>query len=600
MAWLPPLRLLNDAMPTPMHITPGLSDALTILGAAGIVIPAFARLRINPVIGFILVGIIAGPFALGSMTDRYPWLQAITITDPEGIELFAELGIVLLLFSIGLELSFRRLVAMRRIVFGIGAAEMLLTAALIGGFLVMVNWPTESALWLALALAMSSTALVLPISGTQSAVGRAALAMLLFEDLALVPMLFLIGAAGGAAASAGGLGRVALEGTLVLGAILLIGRFALPALFAQAARSKKPELFLAISLLVVILAATATAAVGLSPILGALVAGLVIAETDYRSEVEVVIEPFKGLALGVFLITVGMRIDIAALLDDWPALLGALAAVLLVKAVVTGFLLRMAGARPGVAAETGVLMASPSETTLIVLGAAGAVGILRSDTVAFWSAATAIGLTITPLLASLGRWAAKRVDRQGLAEEESGSAEGRTVVFGFGRVGRMVADMLTEHDRPYLAIDSDIDGFTDARKQGYSVLYGDVSRRELVEKLDLGKAKAVVLTMDDPVLTARIAKRLRDDHPDLPIIARARDTEHAGALYRAGVTDAVPEAMEASLQLSEAVLVDIGVAMGPVIASIHEKRSQLRATIRQEGELEHEPTLGRRRLRDRV
>ncbi len=579
-----------------IHMTPALSDALTILGAAGIVIPTFARFKINPVIGFILVGIVAGPFGLGALTDSYPWLHWVSISDPEGIEPFAELGIVLLLFSIGLELSFRRLVAMRRMVFGIGAAEMLVTAALIGVALVVAGMVPVSALWLALALAMSSTALVLPISGTQSPVGRAALAMLLFEDLALVPMLLLIGAAGSAAAS--GLGRIAIEGTLVIVAILLIGRFILPALFAQAARSKKPELFLAISLLVVILSATITASVGLSPILGALVAGLVIAETEYRNEVEVVIEPFKGLALGVFLITIGMRIDVGALLANWPALLGALAGVILVKAIVTGMLLRMVGARPGVAAETGLLMASPSETTLIVLGAAGAVGIFDSETVGFWSAATAIGLTITPLLASAGRFMARRVDHAALAHEEIGLAEGRTVIFGFGRVGQMVADMLGEHGRPYLAVDSDIDGFMEARRAGYSVLYGDAMRRELIEKLTLDRAAAVVLTMDDPVLTARLARRLRNEHPALPIIARARDTDHAAALYRAGVTDAVPETLESSLQLSEAVLVDIGVAMGPVIASIHEKRSELRAEIMEAGQLEVEPSLGQRRLRD--
>jgi len=579
-----------------IQMTPALSDALTILGAAGIVIPTFARFRINPVIGFILVGIVAGPFGLGALTGRYPWLEWFSITDPEGIEPFAELGIVLLLFSIGLELSFRRLVAMRKMVFGIGAAEMLLTAALIGGSLVAFNWPPVSAGWLALALAMSSTALVLPICGTQSPVGRAALAMLLFEDLALVPMLFLIGATGGAAAT--GLGRIAIEGTLVIAAILLVGRFLLPALFAQAARSKKPELFLAISLLVVILSATVTASVGLSPILGALVAGLVIAETEYRNEVEVVTEPFKGLALGVFLITVGMRIDVGALLADWPALFGALAAVLLVKVLVTGALLRMVGARPGVAAETGLLMASPSETTLIVLGAAGVAGILSSETVSFWSAATAIGLTITPMLASLGRFMARRVDHAALAHHEVGPTEGKTVIFGFGRVGQMVADMLDEHGQSYLAVDSDVDGFTEARKAGYSVLYGDVSRRELIEKLDLDQAKAVVLTMDDPVLCARLARRLRAEHPALPIIARARDTDHASALYRAGVTDAVPEALEASLQLSEAVLVDVGVAMGPVIASIHEKRDELRAAIMKAGQLDVEPSLGRRRVRD--
>ncbi len=579
-----------------MHLTPALSDALTILGAAGIVIPAFARFRINPVIGFILVGIIAGPFGLGALVEHYPWLEWISITEPEGIAPFAELGIVLLLFSIGLELSFRRLVAMRRMVFGIGFAEMAFTALLIGGFLVLVDWPTRSAMWLALALAMSSTALVLPISGTQSAVGRAALAMLLFEDLALVPMLFFIGASAGA--EPGALWKVAVQGAIVIAAILLIGRFLLPGLFAQAARSKKPELFLAISLLVVILAATVTASVGLSPIMGALVAGLVIAETEYRNEVEVVIEPFKGLALGIFLITVGMRIDLAELVGQWPTLLGALAAVLVVKSLVTGLLLRLAGARPGVAAETGVLMASPSETTLIVLGAAGLAGILSAETVSFWSAATAIGLTITPLLASLGRAMAKRVDHAALSTEHHGPTEGKTIIFGFGRVGQMVADMLTQHDRPYLAIDSDVDGFVASRNAGYSVLYGDVSRRELIEKLDLDRVAAVVLTMDDPVLTARIVRRLRKEYPSLPIIARARDKDHAAALYRAGVSDAIPETLEASLQLSEAVLVDIGVAMGPVIASIHEKRSELRADIMQAGELEVEPSLGRRRLRD--
>jgi CPA2 family monovalent cation:H+ antiporter-2 len=579
-----------------IEMTPALSDALTILGAAGIVIPAFARLKINPVIGFIIVGIVAGPFGLGALTGQYPWLEWISITDPDGIEPFAELGIVLLLFSIGLELSFRRLVAMRRMVFGIGAAEMLLIAILIGGALMLFSWPIQSAAWLGLALAMSSTALVLPISGTQGQVGRAALAMLLFEDLALVPMLFLLGAASGA--ETGSLGQVALQGTLAILAILVVGRFVLPALFAQAARSKKPELFLAISLLVVILAATVTASTGLSPILGALVAGLVIAETEYRNEVELVIEPFKGLALGIFLITVGMRIDVGGLLGDWPMVLGALVAVILVKSLVTGALLRMAGARPGVAAETGLLMASPSETTLIVLGAAGVAGILSADTVGFWSAVTAIGLTFTPLLATLGRRAARRVDHAALAEESIGPTAGKTVIFGFGRVGRMVADMLSEHGRPYFAVDSDIDGYAEARKAGYSILYGDVSRRELIEKLDLDNALAVVLTMDDPALTRRIAKRLRDEHPALPIIARARDTDHAAALYRAGVTDAVPEALEASLQLSEAVLVDIGVAMGPVIASIHEKRSELRAEIMEAGQLEVEPSLGRRRLRD--
>lgn len=576
--------------------TSGFSDALVILGAAGIVIPAFARLRITPVIGFILVGMIVGPSGLGSLTGDIPWLNYLSISNPHAVDPFAELGIILLLFAIGLELSFRRLVAMRTAVFGIGAAELFGGAALIGCAIYVMGQPPQSAIALGFALAMSSTALVLPIAGTTSPVGKAALAMLLFEDLALVPLLFLFGTA--AVGAATGLLDVMWKGALVIAGLLLIGRLVLPVLFAQAARTKSPELFLAVSLLVVILAGLATGAVGLSPILGALLAGVLIAETEYRSEVEVVTAPFRGLALGIFLITVGMRIDLRQIAEIWPELLAALVGVLLVKTLVTGALLRLSGSRVGVAAETGLLMASPSETTLILLGAAATTGVIAQDTATFWQAATAIGLTITPLLATLGRVAARRVDPQATELPDDGAAKGRTIVFGFGRVGKMVADMLREHERPYLAVDSDIDNVIAARVTGYSILFGDVARGELVEKLKLGDAAALVLTMDDPVLVARLARRIRGSFPDLAIIARARDTDHAAKLYEAGVTDAVPETLEASLQLSEAVLVDIGVAMGPVIASIHEKRSELRSEIMAQAELEAEPRLGRRRLRD--
>ena len=576
--------------------TSGFSDALVILGAAGIVIPAFARLKISAVIGFIIVGMIVGPAGLGGLTDEVPGLHYFTISNPHAIDPFAELGIILLLFSIGLELSFRRLVAMRKAVFRIGAAELLLGTVLIAGGLYTFGQPLQGAIALGFALAMSSTALVLPIAGTTSPVGRAAFAMLLFEDLALVPLLFVFGTAA-AAASATGLLDIAWKGALVIAALLLVGRFVLPLLFAQAARTKSPELFLAVSLLVVILSSLATRDVGLSPILGALIAGVLLAETEYHSEVEVVTAPFTGLALGIFLITVGMRIDFRQLAEIWPELLLALVAVLLVKALVTGALLKTSGSRLGVAAETGLLMSSPSETTLILLGAAAATGVIAQETATFWQAATAVGLTITPLLAQLGRLAARRVDPSAEIPDED-QLKGQTIIFGFGRVGKMVADLLKEHGKPYIAVDSDIDNVLASRSAGYTILFGDVSRNELVEKLKLGNAAALVLTMDDPVLVARIARRARNWSPDLAIIARARDTDHAARLYEAGVTDAVPETLEASLQLSEAVLVDIGVAMGPVIASIHEKRSELRAEIMAQAEMEAEPRLGRRRLRD--
>ena len=576
----------------------GLKDALVILGAAGIVIPAFARLKISPVIGFILVGIVAGPYALGALAQNHQWLHALSISDPKGIEPFAEFGIILLLFSAGLHINFRRLRSMAGTVLGAGSAELIGCAVLITAGLFLTGTSLSAAVALGLALAMSSTALVLPISGTEGPVGRTAFAMLMFEDLALVPAIFLIELIGGQANSAA-MARTGLLGVFVVIAMLVIGRIVLGTLFAQAARTKNPELFLAISLLTVILASIATGEVGLSPLLGALIAGVLIAETDYHAEVEAITMPLAGLALGIFLITVGMRIDLSALARDWPLLLGAAAAILMVKAAITTALVRLSGVRLGAAVETGVMMASPSETSLIVLATATAARIVSPAESGFWTTVTALGLTITPLLAAAGKTMGRRVDvDQSAAEPVEGQAKGRTVIFGFGRVGQMVADMLIEHKRPYLAVESDVDAVRGARKAGYNVLFGDVRRPELADKLHLGHAAALVLTMDDPVLVAQLARRVRGWVPDLPIIARARDTGHAAQLYKAGVTDAVPETLEASLQLAEAVLVDVGAPMGPVIASIHEKRDKLRAEIKAEAEMEAEPRLGRRRLRD--
>ncbi len=585
----------------PTHST-GFSDALVILGAAGIVIPAFARVRVNPVIGFILVGLALGPHGLGVLVPRWPWLFYLTITDSHAIEPYAEFGIVLLLFAIGLELSFRRLWTMRRQVFGVGAAELFLCAAAIGGALMLFGESPSGSVGLGLALALSSTALVLPMVGTSGAVGGGAFAMLLFEDLALVPIIFALSALGPDTGGGwGAMGLVLLKGGITVAVLLVGGRYALPPLFAQAARTKSPELFLAISLLVVILASIATSAAGLSPIVGALLAGLLIAETDYHTEVEVITAPFRGLALGVFLITVGMSIDLAAIGAQWDALLLAVAGVVAAKAIVTALLLKLSGARSGVAAETGLLMASPSETTLIVLGAAQAAGLVLPATAAFWQTVTAIGLTITPLLAQLGSDVSRRVERRQARMLDAADTPGdvpRVLVIGFGRVGRLVASMLATHRRPYLAVDADVDTVSQARRDGFSVLFGDASRPALIAHLDLGGAAAVVLTMDDPVAQLRLTRSIRADHPDLPIIVRARDARDAADLYRAGATDAVPEQLESSLQLSEAVLTEIGLPVGPVIASIHDKRAEQRTEIKEMGGMREAPKERGLRLRD--
>jgi CPA2 family monovalent cation:H+ antiporter-2 len=290
------------------------------------------------------------------------------------------------------------------------------------------------------------------------------------------------------------------------------------------------------------------------------------------------------------------------LLGDWKALLAALVAVLLVKAIVTASLLRLGGARMATATETGVRMASPSETTLIVLGSAAAAQLISAETAAFWQIVTAIGLTVTPLLGRLGRavgsrFAGEAMNRQ-MDATLSDAPLGQVVVLGFGRVGRMVADMLEAHGKDYLAIDSDSDAVAAARDEGYDVLFGDVGRPGLIRQLREREPSALILTMDNPVLVIRLARSLRRNFPELPIVARARDTAHAAELYKAGASDAVPETLEASLQLAEAALVDLGVAMGPVIASIHEKRDELRAEIKAAADLEEAPRLGGGRLRD--
>ncbi len=581
---------------------PGFSDALVILGAAGIVIPTFARFRVSPVIGFILVGMLVGPSGLGAHVREAPWLYYLTISNPHSIEPFAEFGIILLLFSIGLELSFRRLWTMRRLVFGTGPAELIGSALIIGATLHFLGQGWAGSIGLGLALALSSTALVLPLVGTTSAVGRGAFAMLLFEDLALVPIIFALGALAPTATDEGwaGIGMVALLGGLTVVAMYGAGRLVLPKLFAQAARTKSPELFLSASLLVVIVASVATTAAGLSPIVGALLAGLLIAETEYHTEVEVMTAPFKGLALGVFLITVGMSLDLGEIARNWPTLLAAVGGVVAVKTIVTFLLLRIANARTGVAAETGLLMGSPSETTLIVLATAAQAQLIQPSTAAFWQTVTAIGLTITPLLAKAGSALSKRIEHDPDHEVSSASDGHRAVIIGFGRVGQLIADMLKVHNQPYVAVEADIDSVKAGRAAGHPVMFGDVVRQELVDRLDLPNACALILTMDDPVLTVRLARRVRGLAPDLPIIARARDATHAAELYRAGVTDAVPETLESSLQLSEAVLVDLGVAMGPVIASIHEKRDELRQSIQAQAKLTREPRIRRIRRKSEV
>ena len=571
-------------------------DMAVVLGAAGLVIPAFTALRISPVIGFILVGIAVGPFGVGALVPLLPALQALTISNAAALFPLAEMGIALLLFALGLELSAERIRTMRRIVFGLGSAQLALSSIVLGLLLLPLALSAGSTIALALALSLSSTAVglqMLSASGKLgSQAGRTAFGILLFQDIAIAPVLLLFNAG---AAPGGFFASLAVSALAIL-AIVVGARLLLPPLFLQAARTRRPELFLAAALVALIANGGIAAAVGLSPAVGTLVAGIMLAETEYRRQIEATIAPFQGLLLGVFLIWVGMRLDLAAVVSSPLLVIGGVIAVCTLKAGVLFALLRRTGRSTSVAAHVSLLLAGPSETSLILFGAATTAGLIAGEAADIALLIIGFSLAIVPILGLIGQRLESSFgpDRASPAEAEAIPA-GRTIIIGFGRVGRLVAAMLTTHGQPYLAVDSDPDEVNRLRRAGKSVIYGDARRPELLDALGLETARAVVLTIDAPQSLDTLVRLIRDRHPGLCVVARARDAEHATALYRLGVTDAVPETVESSLQLAEAVLVDLGVPMGPVIASIHEKRAELRGKIQTGGPQRPKPRATRTR-----
>lgn len=589
--------------------------ALVVLGAAAVVIPVFHRLKLSPVLGFILVGLVVGPAGLGSLAVTVPWLGWFTLTDTEAIAPIADLGVVMLMFMIGLEMTLPRLRAMQHFVFVLGPLQMGLCTAVVGGGLLALGQGWASAVVLALALAMSSTAVVLRVLADRremnGKLGRAALGVLLFQDIAAVPILVAIGVLGRGGEDQGmaALAWMALRAVATVLALLLAGRLVLRPLFRSVARTASPDLFVAACLLVVLGTSLIAAAAGLTPALGALVAGLLLAETEYRRQIEAVIDPFKGLLIGVFLISVGMSLEFGRILaHPWQVL--ALSVVLVVaKAVVIGLL--VLGFRLGwrAALPAGLLLAPGGEFGFVVIGLGITGGLIEPSAGALALIVVAVGLAVIPALGSLGDRLARRMARvphELLLPREGAEGEAdatpRVIIGGYGRVGRTVSELLDAHRIPWIAVDADPDEVAALRRQGRrQVFWGDLANPELFAHLHLDTARALVVTMTDPDAVDALVSLARAARGDLHIIVRARDDRHAAHVYGLGATSAVPETIEASLQLSEAVLVDLGVAMGPILVSIHEKRAEFHDGIRAMAPDDVEiRDFGRRRLRDRV
>ncbi len=585
-------------------------EALVVLGAAGVVIPLFYRLRVSSVLGFILVGVVVGPFGIASFAPQLPWLSAITITEPGSIEPIAGLGVALLLFMIGLELSAERLWLMRRLVFGLGALQVTLCAAALAVAAVLFGHGWLSASVIGLALAMSSTAVVLQVMAEEKQLntrsGRASFAILLFQDLAVVPILFAIDALdpAGHTGSPAQLGIAVTRAAIAVILIGAIGRLVLRPLFRSVARTRSAELFVAACLLVVISTGLATAAAGLSMPLGALIGGLLLAGTEYRRQVEVTIEPFKGLFVGVFLISVGMSLDVRILGTHPLMVIAAAVGVPLLKLVLITPLARAFGLHWGDGLRGGLLLGPGGEFGFVIVSVALSDHLLSPQTAGAVLFITAVTMATIPLLSKLGNRLAPRITPKtsidpGLLVPDI-AALPRVIIAGFGRVGQTVADMLDVHKVPYVAIDRDPDRVARQRSSGKSVYFGDMTRTELLRRVHLDTALALVVTLDDTAVADELVGAARAERANLLIVARARDATHAAHLYRVGASDAIPETIEASLQLSEAVLLDVGVAMGPVIASIHEKRAALQAAIKAMAPDAQVRPLARRRLRDRL
>jgi CPA2 family monovalent cation:H+ antiporter-2 len=567
------------------------SDALVVLGTVGIVVPLLRRWGVSPILGYLGAGAALGPLGLGSLTGAYPALFWFTVTDAQNVAGIAELGIVFLLFLIGLELSLPRLLAMRRLVLGLGGLQVVITTALIAGVAVQTGQTLSDAIILGASLSLSSTAIVLDLLANQERlttnVGRTSLSILLAQDLAVIPILMFISILAAKAGSSvlASLGTALLQAAIAVAVIVLFGRVLLRPLFRLVATVRSSEVFVAAVLFVIVAAGVIANQAGLSMALGAFVAGLLLAETEYRKAIEATVEPFKGLLLGMFFFTVGMDIDVRELIREPLLLLGGVAGLIALKTLLLVGLAKMFRLSWPVAVETGLLLGPGGEFAFVGIGMATDLHLIEPRLASFTLAVTSVTMALTPALSFAGRrfgaWlrASRTVDSE-LIARPSGD-QSHAIVVGYGRVGKVVCALLKQHGIRYIAADSDAHAVTHDRRDGHDVYYGDAADSQFLEICGLSKAAGVIITIHTHDLIDVVVEHVRALRPDILIVARARDAAHARHLYQLGATDAVPETIEASLQLSEAALVGLGIQAGPVIASIHEKRDEIRHELQE-------------------
>ncbi len=554
-----------------------LQDILVLLALSVVAVAALRRAHLPPILGYLLIGLLAGPNALH------------LIRDTEAIHFLGEIGVVFLLFTIGLEFSLPQFLRMRGMVLGLGGTQVVLATAAGGWIAHMAGVSWEGAVVVGGVVALSSTAIVVKQLTEQlelqSRHGRIALSILLFQDLAVAPFLVLI------PILAGMPGEGVLVPVLValakaaaaFAAMFALGHWGLRPLFHEVGRARSAELFTLTALMVALAAAWITYQLGLSLALGAFLAGLMLGETEFRHQVEADIRPFRDILLGLFFITIGTRLDLFQLPEHWVWVSWLVALLVIGKGLLVTAIVRLAGHEPGVALRSGLVLAQGGEFGFALLALAISHGLFSPGTNQALLAAVVVSMALTPFLVRYngavakrllaGSYLAGRARREEELAEAAHPLEGHVIIGGFGRVGQNLARFLREEGLEYVALDLDPVRIREARNAGERVYFGDLTHGEILAAAGLARARAVVVTFDDVHAAFRALERIRRQDPDLPILVRTRDDTYMEQLAAAGATEVLPESLEASLMLATDLLLALGVPTGEVMRLLENARA---------------------------
>jgi monovalent cation:H+ antiporter-2, CPA2 family len=567
---------------------------LLYLVAAVLGVVACRTLKLPPMLGYLVVGVLIGPHALAFAQDS------------AGVQYLAEFGVVFLMFVIGLEFNLPKLRSMRTLVFGLGMSQVVLTMAgtMLGHFLLVAayawllegQWEMtwQGAVVLGGAMAMSSTAIVVKLLAErlelESEHGRRVMGVLLFQDLAVVPLLVLIPALGESGRDmATAMGLAVLKAGVLLTLLLVGGQRVMRWWLTLVARRKSEELFMLNLLLITLGLAYITEHAGLSLALGAFVAGMLVAETEYKHQVETDIKPFHDVLLGLFFITIGMKLNWRPVLDQWFLVLAMTSLPVVAKFVLVSALARAFRAAPGVALRTGLYLAQAGEFGFVLLTLGAERGLVAPEWMSPILASMVLSMLATPFLIqysnrivnklSASDWLMQSVALTTIAKKSIGT-EGHVIICGYGRCGQALSRLLTPEGIPYMAMDLDPDRVRQAAAAGQSVVFGDAARLQSLMAAGLARASAVVVSYHDTASAMKILKLVQEHAPKVPVIVRTVDESDIDRLKAAGATEVVPEAIEGSLMLAGHALALVGVPMARVVRITREARDARYSLLR--------------------